>query len=153
VGSEVLTAVVIKSAISWDIKPCSPLKVNWRFGGTYRLHLHGLKINRALLATCFHAGILLGLFLDSEDGGDMFLRNGWFFSGLQCVISQKIVHFIHCGNKGGSSPPSNVVRYVIRMLLDYYVFSVLPVFIHQWEMQTYFHKVAYTRYSIPWFVD
>jgi hypothetical protein len=27
----------------------------------------------ALLATCFHAGFLLGLFFDHEDGGDMFL--------------------------------------------------------------------------------
>jgi hypothetical protein len=25
------------------------------------------------LATCFHAGFLLGLFFDREDGGDMFL--------------------------------------------------------------------------------
>jgi hypothetical protein len=30
----------------------------------------------ALFATCFHAGFfLLGLFFESEDGGDMFLRN------------------------------------------------------------------------------
>jgi hypothetical protein len=28
----------------------------------------------ALLATCFHAGFLLGLFFDPEDGGDIFLR-------------------------------------------------------------------------------
>jgi hypothetical protein len=28
-----------------------------------------------LLATCFHAGFLLGLFFDPEDGGHMFLRN------------------------------------------------------------------------------
>jgi hypothetical protein len=28
---------------------------------------------RALLATCFHAGFLLGLFFESEDGGDVFL--------------------------------------------------------------------------------
>jgi hypothetical protein len=27
-----------------------------------------------MLATFFHAGFLLGLFVDPEDGGDMFLR-------------------------------------------------------------------------------
>jgi hypothetical protein len=26
-------------------------------------------------ATCFHAGFLLGLFLELEDAGDMFFRN------------------------------------------------------------------------------
>jgi hypothetical protein len=30
---------------------------------------------KALLAACFHNGILIGLFFDHEDGGDMFLRN------------------------------------------------------------------------------
>jgi hypothetical protein len=57
------------------ITPCSPLKVNRRFGGTYRFHLEDRKISGALLATCFHASFLLGLFFDPEDGGDMFLRN------------------------------------------------------------------------------
>jgi hypothetical protein len=28
-----------------------------------------------LLATCFHADFLSGLFFDPEDGGDMFPRN------------------------------------------------------------------------------
>jgi hypothetical protein len=32
VGFEVLTAVVMKSSIFWDVSPCSPLKVNRRFG-------------------------------------------------------------------------------------------------------------------------
>jgi hypothetical protein len=27
-----------------------------------------------LLAACFHAGFLLGLFIEPEDGSDMFLR-------------------------------------------------------------------------------
>jgi hypothetical protein len=66
IGFEVFTAVVIKSNIFWDITPCGPLKVNRRFGGTYRLHL---------LATCFHAGFLLGLVVDPKYAGDMFLRN------------------------------------------------------------------------------
>jgi hypothetical protein len=39
IGFEVLTAVVMKNTIFWDITPCSPLTVNRRFGGTYRLHL------------------------------------------------------------------------------------------------------------------
>jgi hypothetical protein len=41
VGFDVLTAVVMKSTIFRDITPCSPLSVNRRFGGTYRLHLQG----------------------------------------------------------------------------------------------------------------
>jgi hypothetical protein len=39
VAFEVLAAVVMKSSIFWDIKTCSSLKVNRRFGGIYRLHL------------------------------------------------------------------------------------------------------------------
>jgi hypothetical protein len=31
----------MKSTIFWDIKPCSPLSVNRRFGETYRLQLQG----------------------------------------------------------------------------------------------------------------
>jgi hypothetical protein len=47
VGSDVLTAVVMKSPILWHIMQFIPLKVNRRFGKTCRLHL------QALLATCF----------------------------------------------------------------------------------------------------
>jgi hypothetical protein len=73
VGSEVLTAVVMKSTILWDITPCSSLRVKRRFGGTYRLHLQGRKISRRRnqresrwqVELCFYP----------EDGGDMFLRN------------------------------------------------------------------------------
>jgi hypothetical protein len=36
VGSEVITEVVMKSSTYWNITPCSPLKVNQRFGRTYR---------------------------------------------------------------------------------------------------------------------
>jgi hypothetical protein len=47
VGFEVLTAVVLKSTIFWDITPCRPLKVNRCFGGTYRVHRQGRRISRS----------------------------------------------------------------------------------------------------------
>jgi hypothetical protein len=39
--------MVMKSSAFWDITPCSLLKVNWRFGGTCRIHLQGQKISQA----------------------------------------------------------------------------------------------------------
>jgi hypothetical protein len=47
VGLEVLTPVVMKSAIFWDLTPCSPLKVNRSSGRTYRLHLQDRGISLA----------------------------------------------------------------------------------------------------------
>jgi hypothetical protein len=65
IGFEVLTAVIMKSTIFWDITPCSPLKVNRRFGGTYRLHLQGRKISRARnqRESRWQAGVLSRWFL------------------------------------------------------------------------------------------
>jgi hypothetical protein len=40
---EVFTAVTMKNSVSWDVTPCR-FCVNRRFGGTYRLYLHGRKI-------------------------------------------------------------------------------------------------------------
>jgi hypothetical protein len=34
VGFEALKAVAMKSSIFWDMTPCSPVKINLRFGGT-----------------------------------------------------------------------------------------------------------------------
>jgi hypothetical protein len=36
----------MKITVFWDIIPCSPLKVNRRFGGTDRFHLEGCRISR-----------------------------------------------------------------------------------------------------------
>jgi hypothetical protein len=47
VGFEFLrAAVVMKSSVLWDIRPCSPLKVNRYFGGTCRFHLQSRRISQ-----------------------------------------------------------------------------------------------------------
>jgi hypothetical protein len=79
VGFEVLTAVVMKSTIFWDITQCSPLKVN-RFRRNMSRLSSGSKNKPSKIsvssAACYllHAGFLLGLFFEPEDGGDIFLR-------------------------------------------------------------------------------
>jgi hypothetical protein len=53
----------LKNTIFWDITSCRPLKVNRRFGATFRLHLQGRKISRVRnqresrwkAELCFHA--------------------------------------------------------------------------------------------------
>jgi hypothetical protein len=62
--------VVMKSSIFWDITPRRLLIGNQCFGGARRLRLQGLRISQAS-----YSGVLLGLFLDSEDVGNVFLRN------------------------------------------------------------------------------
>jgi hypothetical protein len=75
IGFEVLTAVVIKSTIFWDITPCSPLSVNRRFGGTHRFHLQGVKNKQVASLPAFSLFSFSANFFDPEDGDDMFLRN------------------------------------------------------------------------------
>jgi hypothetical protein len=43
--------IYFKSSLIWDIRPCSPLKVNRRFGGTCRLHRKGQRIPCLLSAS------------------------------------------------------------------------------------------------------
>jgi hypothetical protein len=74
-------AVVMKSSISWDITPCSTMKLNCRFAGTCRLHLQDRKTSqsRKQHEPGWH-WFLQSLLFYLEDGGDMFLWNvGWFW--------------------------------------------------------------------------
>jgi hypothetical protein len=54
----------------WDVTKCTSLKVNRRFGGTCRLRLRGRRIRQARIKMG-----LLGLLFDTEDAGDMIIRN------------------------------------------------------------------------------
>jgi hypothetical protein len=56
---DISTAVVIKCSVFWDITSYSPFKAKRCFGKT------------CLRLLLFHAGFLLGLFFNHEDGDDM----------------------------------------------------------------------------------
>jgi hypothetical protein len=53
-------------------------------------------LEESLLATCFHAGFLLGLFFEPENGGDIPPKHRLPFNGIHGVISQKIMLFKKC---------------------------------------------------------
>jgi hypothetical protein len=63
VQSEVITAVVMKNSLFWDITPCSPFEVSRRLGVTCRRLLQGPRIRQvrnrheALLAICSETSV------------------------------------------------------------------------------------------------
>jgi hypothetical protein len=78
VGFYVLKAVTIETVEVRDITPCSQVRVNRRFSGTYHLHLQDRRINQyntSMKVSASRAGFLLDLLFDPDGGGGMFLRN------------------------------------------------------------------------------
>jgi hypothetical protein len=69
----VLTAVVMKNSIFWDIASCSPLKVDLYSRETHRLHLPHEADNS--IYCLLRASFLFGLLFNPEVGGEMLLRN------------------------------------------------------------------------------
>jgi hypothetical protein len=88
------TESTLKSSIFWDITPCSPLKVNQRFGGTCRLQLQGQRISRArnqsesmgqteqnrLLLRQLNKGDCYGLSVQFGQMKQSFWNNFWWIS-------------------------------------------------------------------------
>jgi hypothetical protein len=64
-GGDATTKQIRRVLSAGDTTPCSSLKKSTEIS----------EEHIALLAICFQAGFLFGLFFDPEDGGDMFLRN------------------------------------------------------------------------------
>jgi hypothetical protein len=86
---EVLTAIVMKCSVFWDITPCSPLKVNWRFGEA--CHLHIQDRSRGIY---WHAGFLLSLFFTPKMEEICSPKRRLTCNGPHGVISQMTEFFI-----------------------------------------------------------
>jgi hypothetical protein len=82
--TDVLKAVATESSVFWDIIPCSLVEANQHSGEPYCFHPQSRRVCQARnhhesgskqssCAYCLlHAGFLLGLLFNPEDGGDMF---------------------------------------------------------------------------------
>jgi hypothetical protein len=92
-----------KNSTCWDITPCSSLKVNQGFEGTYRRRLQGRRISRARnQRESRWQAELSKLYVPS--------KRRLAFKGLHGVISQKVVLF-----------NSAYVRETLRNVLYYFV--------------------------------
>jgi hypothetical protein len=90
---EVLTAVVTKTSIFWNITQSYMLKVSEEhIASIFSVDCSLLFscINPEFLQACYvlQSNFLLGLFFDSECGDDIFVRN---FGCLHCVVSQTVL--------------------------------------------------------------
>jgi hypothetical protein len=75
----------MKRRVLGVLTPCSAETAR-RFGGTYRFHLQDQKGKPSKTADeegyrLSSTSFLLGLLIDPEDRGDIFLRNVWFTPG------------------------------------------------------------------------
>jgi hypothetical protein len=64
---------IMKNIVFWDVAPHGSC-LNWRFGGTYRLHLQGRWWSEESAVTCLT--VISCFFTCPEDGGDMFRAGG-----------------------------------------------------------------------------
>jgi hypothetical protein len=75
--------------------PRSAVKADRHFGGTYRIHLQGLRsrarshICKLLFFTYFHSRFVMSSFIHPEDGSNKFIRNAsWLSTDHTGVISE-----------------------------------------------------------------
>jgi hypothetical protein len=112
VGFEVLTPVLMKSSVFWHITPCSPLKMNRRFGETPSSHSKN-KPSHITGCHLLSRGFLVSLMLRPWRWRRHVPQKGRLtLNGLHGAVSQNIRHLL--------DPLSDM----------------LVVSIHGWEIQT-----------------
>jgi hypothetical protein len=103
------TALFRASVSYWFARVCATTNRYWRFFPSHgRANGNRLAVFNfprvshiirnfgnptALFATLFHAGFSLGLFFDSEDGSDMFLRNvSWISTDYTALYPRRCIY-------------------------------------------------------------
>jgi hypothetical protein len=102
IGIEVLTAVVMKSSIFWDITPCSTSKAGRRFGGIC-LHHQGLLPTSSLVSClAYYLTLKMEATCSSETSVD-FQRTTLHYIPKN-IILQAINSYKMNGNPKGKKP-------------------------------------------------
>jgi hypothetical protein len=55
---EILTTVIIKNSVVWDIALCSPFEIYRRFGGTCSFHVQGRRRNQLAISRGFFTWLI-----------------------------------------------------------------------------------------------
>jgi hypothetical protein len=114
--------MALKSTIFWDITPCSPLKVNRRFGGTCRLHLQGRRMRQ--------------------------VRNHREAGINQNVISQKIELFITTAASTMNPTIYGVVIYIKNILYKCHCTNSWVLFMQSFKNQSLSYKTKVVLFPI-----
>jgi hypothetical protein len=139
-------ANIIKSSIFCDITLCSPLKVNWRFGGTCFLHLQGLKISQERNVKQVWISARLCVKQVDSKVEHSFLP-AWryfppkprlFFNGLHSIISQNTELFITTAVRTSNTSWRTLYIFIIAITNIKYVkhyihdaYFKLPVYVNK----------------------
>jgi hypothetical protein len=88
----VLKVTCNTSSIFWDITPCSPLKVNRRFGGTCRFHLQQSSACHLVSRSAYFSTLRMEVKCSSETSVH-FQR-----SARRCIPEERNLHYHRCEN-------------------------------------------------------
>jgi hypothetical protein len=117
----------MKSTIFCDKTPYSPLNLNRRFGGTYRLHFQGRRINRA-----------------RNERESRWQTEPLAFNGLHGVTSQKTEFFIttvvrtsspiwRCSYRKPEPCDKQVLSHALSLIEEYQNLFISSIFLLRWN--------------------
>jgi hypothetical protein len=124
---------ISKISIFWDITACSPLKVNWRFRGTGRHHLHA----------CFFAWLIPRAWRWSRCGPP---KRQLAFSGLQALY----LHNHRCENLRSYNQDSIIPASEWRRIQKIFGRSQSSLLKMEWSKRTLAAKINKHLRGVYW---
>jgi hypothetical protein len=128
---------VLRRCTHWATLSCSPLKVMWLFGRTFR----------SLTCCLLHVGFLVGLLFNRENGSEILLWNvGW--------LSTAYVTLYASHRRENLNSSLNVSRWVPVNYLAYFIVSD-PGWLRQWGswLRTDNHTTSWPALDSPRFIS